>query len=93
MMAVSATSESQRKRATVIVTDATGKTFTLDVNEAGNFMSEEKMQKPLRAKVKRGESVFEMKGEVKDGDCNACHTEAGRADEGAEYPRGRIVLP
>lgn len=82
-----------KKEATVIITDATGKTFTLDVNEAGNFMTEDKMTKPLRAKVKRGDVVYEMQGAVKDGDCNACHTEAGRADEGDEYPRGRIVLP
>jgi hypothetical protein len=82
-----------KKKATVIVTDATGKTFTLDVNEAGNFMSEAKMKKPLRAKVRRGDAVYEMQDDIKDGDCNACHTEAGRADEGAEYPRGRIVLP
>ena len=82
-----------KRPTTVIVTDATGKTVTLDVNEAGNFMTEEKLKKPLRAKVKRGNVVYEMQGEVKDGDCNACHTEAGRADEGDEYPRGRIVLP
>lgn len=85
--------DGMKTKAAVVITDATGKTFTLDVNEAGNFMTEEKMKKPLRAKVKRGDVVYEMQGAIKDGDCNACHTEAGRADEGDEYPRGRIVLP
>ena len=85
--------DGSKKATEVIITDATGKTVTLDVNWAGNFMTEEKLKKPLRAKVKRGSVVYEMQGEIKDGDCNACHTEAGRIDEGEEYPRGRIVLP
>lgn len=77
----------------VIITDATGKTFTLDVNAAGNFMDTSAMKKPLHAKVKRGNAVYEMITEIKDGDCNGCHTETGRADEGAEYAAGRIVAP
>ena len=82
-----------RGKTTVIITDATGKEFSLPVNAAGNFMDTRAMKKPLRAKVKRGDAVFEMQAEIKEGDCNACHTESGRADEGPDYPRGRIVAP
>jgi hypothetical protein len=77
----------------VVITDAKGTTVTLEVNSAGNFYYERSLSKPLRAKVVRGDAVYEMQAEIKDGDCNACHTEAGRADEGVDYPRGRIVSP
>ena len=77
----------------MIITDATGVSVALTVNSAGNFFSGKALKKPLHAKVQRGDQVYEMGGEIKDGDCNTCHTEGGRADEGVEYPRGRIVVP
>jgi hypothetical protein len=77
----------------VIITDAKGVSVTLSVNSAGNFFTTKALTKPLHAKVQNGDKFYEMGGEIKDGDCNTCHTEASRADEGAEYPRGRIVSP
>lgn len=77
----------------VIITDAAGKSFTLAVNAAGNFYTAAAMTFPVHAKVKKGDVVYEMGGAIKDGDCNACHTQDGRANEGNDYPRGRIVVP
>lgn len=76
----------------VVITDAAGKTFSIPVNGAGNFMDARSMKKPLRAKVVQGEKVYEMQAPVEDGDCNGCHTAEGE-DGSPDRPRGRIVLP
>ena len=49
----------------------------------------------MAAAPKPGKSTQDtlLISEIKDGDCNGCHTEAGRADEGPDYANGRIVAP
>lgn len=80
-------------KTTVVITDAAGKTYKLPVNAAGNFFSESSSIKaPFRAKVIRGEAVFEMQAAITDGDCNGCHTAEGTTDD-LTKARGRIVLP
>jgi mono/diheme cytochrome c family protein len=73
--------------AKVILEGADGKTVTLDVNAAGNFMTEGVIALPYRATVVRGGKTRVMKTAQKSGDCNACHSA-----EASEAP-GRIVAP
>lgn len=72
----------------VVITDANGRTLTLPINAAGNFSSEKQVAKPYRAKVVSNGKAREMATPQTNGDCNACHTEAG-----AESAPGRIVTP
>lgn len=73
--------------AQVVVTGADGKTQTLEVNRAGNFMSEIAVAKPYTAKVVRGGKTRTMKTPQTNGDCNHCHSQ-----EPKEAP-GRILAP
>jgi hypothetical protein len=74
---------------TVVVTDATGKVFNLDVNAAGNFKLETmRPRAPFKAAVTDGTKTRAMLGTVTSGDCNSCHTAAGL--NGAP---GRILAP
>lgn len=84
--------DGRASKTTVVITDAAGKTFNLAVNSVGNFSSRSSIKAPFRAKVVRGNAVFEMQAEITDGDCNGCHTADGTFDDPAK-PRGRIVLP
>ena len=79
-------------KTTVVITDAAGKTWNLAVNPVGNFFSRSAIEKPFRAKVVRGDAVFEMQAPITDGECNGCHTAEGTFDD-PDKPRGRIVLP
>lgn len=79
-------------KTTVVITDAAGKTFNIPVNSVGNFYTGSAIKKPFRAKVIRGEAVFEMQAAITDGECNGCHTAEGTFDD-LTKPRGRIVLP
>jgi hypothetical protein len=75
--------------AQVVVTDANGKEHTLKVNSAGNFLLESSsFALPYQAKVVYQGKERVMVEEQKNGDCNECHTEAGR-----ENAPGRIFLP
>jgi mono/diheme cytochrome c family protein len=76
--------------ARVVITDATGREFQLEVNEVGNFHSApgDDIVMPIRAKVVQGDRERVMFGERMSGDCNACHTQNG--ENGAP---GRIVAP
>jgi hypothetical protein len=72
----------------VVITDATGKTITLDVNAAGNFHTTSSFTPPYKAKVVANGMTRAMGPPQTSGDCNSCHTE-----EGANGAPGRIVLP
>ena len=88
---------------TVVITDKNGQTATLEVNDAGNFYLEAPRRKgggggggdagvifraPFHAKVVSGAKQHAMVGSVTSGDCNSCHTMAGK--NGAP---GRILAP
>jgi mono/diheme cytochrome c family protein len=75
----------------VVITDANGHELRLEVNDAGNFHSDEdgdQLVYPIRAKVVRGARERLMFGERMTGDCNSCHTQ-----DGANGAPGRIVAP
>jgi hypothetical protein len=71
----------------VLIIDATGKTHTMPVNEAGNFMRVTSIPMPYRAMVVDGVKVREMKTPQTDGDCNGCHSEQGN------HSPGRVMAP
>jgi hypothetical protein len=71
----------------VIIVDAEGKTHTLPVNEAGNFLRLTGLPVPYRATVTDGAKIREMKTPQTSGDCNGCHTEGGK------LAPGRVMAP
>ena len=74
----------------VVIVDAAGKSHTLPVNSAGNFLRVTALPMPYTARVVSGgptTRVREMVTPQTDGDCNGCHTEAG-----GRAP-GRIMAP
>jgi hypothetical protein len=74
--------------ASVVITDATGQTYTLPVNRAGNFFFAGSMPLPFTAKVTNGGNERAMVTPQMNGDCNSCHTQ-----QGASGAPGRIMLP
>jgi len=75
--------------ALVVVTDASGREFTAEVNRGGNFLFEEELFRyPYKAKVIFQGRERVMDSAQSDANCNSCHSAAG--DNGAP---GRIVLP
>ena len=75
--------------AQVVITEASGTSHTLTVNNAGNFFLESRnFAYPYQAKVVYDGRERVMVEAQKDGDCNSCHTEAGTM----KAP-GRIFLP
>jgi hypothetical protein len=84
--------------AQVVVIDATGKSFTANVNAAGNFYATARtlVTPPLKAKVVFMGRERVMIGAVPSGDCNACHTQKGTTTvttPGTLPAPGRIILP
>jgi hypothetical protein len=75
---------------TVTITDAKGKVANATTNAAGNFFIESgaKLTAPYSAKLDDGTKTRVMIGKVTSGDCNSCHTTAGK--NGAP---GRILVP
>jgi mono/diheme cytochrome c family protein len=78
---------------TVSITDARGRVFDMNVNEAGNFFLRSLTggpppRPPFKARVTDGTKTREMNGSVTSGDCNSCHTRAG-----ANGAPGRILAP
>jgi hypothetical protein len=75
---------------TVQITGNDGRVFRLPVNSVGNFSVENgpRPRPPFRAQVSDGTKTRVMNGTVTSGDCNSCHTAAGR--NGAP---GRILAP
>jgi hypothetical protein len=83
--------------ATVVVTDANGKSVTATVNAAGNFFARATaaLTAPLKAKVVFMGRERIMLSAVPSGDCNVCHTQQGTttlATPSIPAP-GRIILP
>ena len=72
---------------TVLIIDATGKSHTMPVNAAGNFMRVTSIPLPYKAMIVDGTKTREMKTPQTDGDCNGCHTEQGNRSP------GRIMAP
>lgn len=72
----------------VVVTDAKGVVATATVNAAGNFYFAGTLTPPLKAKVVVAGKERAMKDPVDTGDCNSCHTTAGKNDA-----EGRIIGP
>lgn len=71
----------------VVIVDATGKSHTMPVNAAGNFLRVTGLPMPYTARVVNGTKVREMRTPQTDGDCNGCHGEVG-----TQSP-GRILAP
>jgi cytochrome c553 len=69
----------------VLILDAAGKTHTMPVNAAGNFLRVTGLALPYRAMVVNGAKVRAMKTPQTEGDCNSCHSAQGAA--------GRILAP
>lgn len=78
--------------ATVLVTDANGKTYSIPVNSSGNFYAGGAPAFPLHVKVSANGALREMTTALTRtmGDCNGCHTQAG---DGSPKAPGRILLP
>ncbi|HVH44655.1 MAG TPA: hypothetical protein VM925_20015, partial [Labilithrix sp.] len=77
--------------ASVVLTDANGRKVTLKTGATGNFTLSTAaipLVFPLKVKVTNNGMERAMVASVPHGDCNACHTEAGK--NGAP---GRILLP
>jgi hypothetical protein len=75
--------------AQVIVTEANGTSHTLTANDAGNFFLQVRsFAFPYTAKVVHQGRERAMLEAQDTGDCNSCHTEAGR-----ENAPGRVFLP
>jgi hypothetical protein len=74
----------------VVVTDATGRSLTLAVNNAGNFYTNQSVTFPIHAKVVNAATGAEtaMTDAQSSGDCNGCHTATG-----ASSAPGRITAP
>lgn len=71
----------------VAVTDANGRTLTLQSNEVGNFFSEESLVLPLKVEVWRNGAVARMARLAPSGSCNACHAQPPAASApGRLYP-------
>lgn len=73
---------------TVEITGADGATLMLRPNGSGNFYSSTAVMTPFTAKVIANGRERVMVTPQTNGDCNACHTQAGTMDA-----PGRIVLP
>lgn len=71
----------------VVIVDAAGKSHTLPVNAAGNFLRVTGLPMPYTARVVSGTKVREMRTPQTDGDCNGCHSEVP-----TQSP-GRIMAP
>jgi hypothetical protein len=74
--------------ASVVITDATGMSFTIVVNSVGNFVLYEPLTMPYTASVQTATGTRVMMTPQTNGNCNSCHTE-----KGANGAPGRIVLP
>jgi hypothetical protein len=74
---------------TVTITDKAGKQTKMTANQVGNFSTQAKgIQPPFKATVSDGTKTRSMVGSVTSGDCNSCHTVAGK-----NSAPGRIMAP
>jgi hypothetical protein len=78
----------------VLITEASGTTHSLQVNSAGNFYYQGSIATPYTAQVKAGSAVRVMTHTQTSGDCNGCHTVNGASTTaGAVNAPGRIMAP
>ncbi|MGC4122553.1 MAG: hypothetical protein QM765_49855 [Myxococcales bacterium] len=70
------------------LTDANGKTVSMESNPAGNFYTSERLAFPLTARARRGDVHYEMSVPVWSGSCNACHNLSPSSE-----PGGRLIGP
>ncbi len=75
-------------KTTVVITDAHGKTASLAVNSAGNFLYSSSLTPPYSVKVVSGTKTRVMSTKAPSGNCNHCHTVTG--SYGAP---GRVMEP
>jgi len=77
------------------IEDATGKTWDLHPNAAGNFLIGTGVTYPYSARVVSATGVRAMSYEPSIGDCNLCHTQEGSngGDPNSAAAPGRIVVP
>jgi hypothetical protein len=78
--------------ASIVITDANNQSFTLPMNQAGNFFAWKAdlpgLRFPIRAKVVANGKERKMSTPQMTADCNSCHTE-----NGVSGAPGRIYLP
>jgi hypothetical protein len=78
--------------ASIVITDANNQSFTLPVNQVGNFFAWKAdlpgLRFPIRAKVVANGKERKMSTPQMTADCNSCHTE-----NGVSGAPGRITLP
>lgn len=74
--------------ATVVITDAEGRSAELETNEAGNFYTQRKLPGPLKAEIRYDGRTIKMQRTVPDGGCAGCHTLPA-----AESAPGRLYTP
>jgi mono/diheme cytochrome c family protein len=72
----------------VIITDNNGVDHAVSIGGSGNFVSQQAISLPYRARVVAGGRERAMSGSQQSGDCNSCHTL-----NGANGAPGRIMLP
>lgn len=73
--------------ATVVITDANGKTLSLPTNAAGNFYTRETIAMPYKAKVVYQGKENVMADAQGSGSCASCHTA-----QGANGAPGRVIV-
>lgn len=74
---------------TVVIKAADNRVYNVPVNSVGNFSLDRMRPKPpFKATITDGTKTRAMVGSVTSGDCNSCHTQAGK--NGAP---GRILAP
>ncbi len=76
---------------TVTVTDKTGRSVSVLASDDGNFqvpVQNPALKAPFRATITNGKTMRAMVGPITSGDCNSCHTEAGKNNA-----PGRIMAP
>ena len=72
----------------VVITGADGQSFSLAVNDTGNFFREGGVALPYQARLETPTGVRIMVTPQTVGDCNSCHNE-----QGINSAPGRILLP
>ncbi|HEY3446818.1 MAG TPA: hypothetical protein VGK67_10665 [Myxococcales bacterium] len=72
----------------VELTDADGKTVSMETNPVGNFYTSEPLSFPLTARARRGDQRYEMSIPVPVGSCNGCHNLSPDSE-----PGGRLIGP
>jgi hypothetical protein len=79
----------------VQIEDATGKTWDLHPNAAGNFTIKNGVTYPYSARVVSSTGVRAMSYQPLNGDCNICHTQEGSngGDPNSPVAPGRITVP